>query len=246
MPVSYSKDITLLESSLGYQFRDKKLLIVALTHKSYHHENPHSAVKHNERMEFLGDSVLGSVIAETLFNADSIYEKCPCLTEADMSKIKSYLVKESVLSEVASALSLGDYIRLGKGEESTGGRLKKSILSDTVEALFGAVFLDSDYETVKSVILKLYNAKVASAISNKEGYDFKSEFQEKCQNIFGSLPEYSIIKQEGADHKKVFTAEVRVNEILYGTGAGKSKKDAQMNAAKEAIDKLTLICTNNM
>jgi ribonuclease-3 len=155
-----------------------------------------------------------------------------------MSKMKSYLVKESVLFETATRLSLGKYLRLGRGEESTGGRQKKSILSDAVEALFGAIFLDSDYETAKSVILRLFSDKIDNIISKKEGYDFKSELQEKSQGLFGVLPEYRIVKQEGEEHKKVFTAEVYINGQLYGSGTGKSKKDAQMNAAKEALKKL--------
>jgi len=228
----YSKDIESLEDILGYHFKNKDLLLDALTHKSYHHENIDEAPRYNERLEFLGDSVLGLVIAESLFLND-----IP-LTEADMSKMKSYLVKESVLFETATRLSLGKYLRLGRGEESTGGRQKKSILSDAVEALFGAIFLDSDYETAKSVILRLFSDKIDNIISKKEGYDFKSELQEKSQGLFGVLPEYRIVKQEGEEHKKVFTAEVYINGQLYGSGTGKSKKDAQMNAAKEALKKL--------
>ncbi|MBI5213996.1 MAG: ribonuclease III [Nitrospirae bacterium] len=232
MPASFSKNTEKLEDSLGYRFKDKALLTDALTHKSYHHENPHDAPGHNERLEFLGDSVLGLVIAEDLFLKDAM------LTEADMSKMKSYLVKESVLFEIASRLSLGKYLRLGRGEESTGGRQKKSILSDAVEALLGAVFLDSDYKTAKSVITRLFKDKISFAVAQKEGYDFKSELQEKSQSLFAVLPEYKIVKQEGEEHKKIFTAEVYINGQLYGSGTGKSKKDAQMSAAKEALEKL--------
>lgn len=230
MHVSFSKNIEGIEGLLGYQFKVKQLLIDALTHKSYHHENPAEVIQHNERLEFLGDSVLGLVIAEELFLNE--------LTESDMSKMKSYLVKESVLFEIASIIHIGKYLRLGRGEEVTGGRQKRSILSDAVEAIFGAIFLDSSYETAKSVILKLFSDKIDSIISKKEGYDFKSELQEKSQSIFGNLPEYSIVKQEGEEHKKVFTAEVYINGQLYGSGIGKSKKDAQMDAAKKALKKL--------
>jgi ribonuclease-3 len=226
----FQKNIEDIEGLLGYQFKVKQLLIDALTHKSYHHENPAEAIQHNERLEFLGDSVLGLVIAEELFLNE--------LTESDMSKMKSYLVNESVLFEIASTIHIGKYLRLGRGEEVTGGRQKRSIISDAVEAVFGAIFLDSNYETAKSVILKLFSDKVDSIISKKEGYDFKSELQEKSQSIFGILPEYRIVKQEGEEHKKVFTAEVYINGRLYGSGIGKSKKDAQMNAAKKALKKL--------
>lgn len=232
MPAYYSEDIERLERSLGYQFSNKNLLLDALTHKSYHHENPDEAPNYNERLEFLGDSVLGLVIAESLFSHHIL------LTEADMSKMKSYLVRELVLFEIASRLLLGDYLRLGRGEEASGGRQKKSILSDAVEALFGAIFLDSDYNTAKSVILRLFVDKIDSIISKKEGYDFKSELQEKSQSLFGMLPEYRIVKQEGEEHKKIFTAEVYINGQFYGRGIGRSKKDAQMNAAKEALEKV--------
>ncbi|GER92417.1 ribonuclease III [hot springs metagenome] len=232
MPACYSENIEMLEDLLGYRFNNKELLLDALTHKSYHHEKPDKAPRYNERLEFLGDSVLGLVIAESLFCYNIL------LTEADMSKMKSYLVKESMLFEIASRLSLGKYLRLGRGEESTGGRQKKSILSDAVEALFGAIFLDSDYKTAKSVILRLFSDKIDRIISKKEGHDFKSELQEKSQSLFGILPEYKIVKQEGEEHKKIFTVEVYINGQLYGGGTGKSKKDAQMNAAKEAIKKL--------
>ncbi|MCL4457797.1 MAG: ribonuclease III [Nitrospirae bacterium] len=232
MPASFSKNTEKLEDSLGYRFKNKALLTDALTHKSYHHENPQSALRYNERLEFLGDSVLGLVIAEDLFLKDDV------LTEADMSKMKSYLVKESVLFEIASRLLLGKYLRLGRGEESTGGRQKRSVLSDAVEALLGAVFLDSDYDTARSVITRLFKEEISSALFKKEGCDFKSELQEKSQSLFTVLPEYKIVKQEGEEHKKVFTAEVYINGQLYGSGTGKSKKDAQMSAAKEALEKM--------
>lgn len=221
-----------LEAQLGYKFRDRRLFSEALTHKSFQHENTGGQSAHNERLEFLGDSVLGLVIAETLFKAEGI------LDEAEMSKMKSYLVNKSVLHDVAAGLSLGDYISLGRGEESTGGRQKRSILADTLEALLGAVFLDSNYETVRSLILRLYKEKIPDVIEKKEGYDFKSELQERCQALFGTLPDYRIVKQEGEEHRKVFTAEVSIKENIYGRGTGKSKKEAQMLAAKEALEKI--------
>jgi ribonuclease-3 len=232
MPAFFSENTEELEDVLGYNFKDRKLLSEALTHRSYHHENPSEAVSYNERLEFLGDSVLGMIIAEALFTNEA------SLTESDMSKMKSYLVKESVLFEISSKLSFGRYLRLGRGEESTGGRHKRSILSDAVEALFGAIFLDSDYNTTKSIVLKLFIDRINSVIAKKEGYDYKSELQEKSQSIFSILPEYRIVKQEGEEHKKVFTVEVYINSNLYGSGTGKSKKDAQMSAAKEALQKI--------
>jgi ribonuclease-3 len=232
MPVSFSEHTEGPEHFIKYRFRRKDLLIQALTHKSYHHENPDGDVPDNERLEFLGDSVLGLAIAEILFSEN------PFLTEADMSKMKSYLVNKSVLSDIAATLSLGGYLKLGRGEETTGGRLKKSVLADALEAIFGAIFLDSDYRTVKSVIRELFQQKIANVVAKKEGYDFKSELQEKCQGIFGKLPEYRIVRQEGEEHKKIFTIEAYIQGELCGIGIGKSKKEAQMAAAKEALSKI--------
>ncbi|MEW5746686.1 MAG: ribonuclease III [Nitrospirota bacterium] len=232
MPVSSSEYTKEIEEILGYSFKNKKLLLTALTHKSFHHENAGKVKTHNERLEFLGDSVLGLIIAEMLY----LHERP--LSEAEMSKMKSYLVKEAVLFEMASRLALGKYLRLGKGEESTGGRSKRSVLSDAFEAVVGALFLDSDYATARSVILKLFIDKIPAVLSRQEGYDCKSELQEKCQSIFGLLPEYRIVKQEGEEHRKVFTAEVYINGCLYGSGTGKSKKEAQMAAAKGALERI--------
>jgi len=235
MPVSFSKntsDPSGLQELLGYRFRTPQLFSEALTHRSFQHEHSRGQSVHNERLEFLGDSVLGLVIAETLFLEDGL------LNEAEMSKMKSHLVNKMVLYEIAAGLSLGEYVMLGRGEESTGGRQKRSILVDTLEALFGAVFLDSDYATVKALILRLYRERIRVVIAKKDGYDFKSELQERCQAAFGILPEYRIVKQEGEEHRKVFTAEVYVTEILFGRGTGKTKKEAQMLAAEKALDKM--------
>jgi ribonuclease-3 len=232
MPALFSENTGPIEESLGYLFNNRKLLLAALTHKSYHHENPGENREHNERLEFLGDSVVGLVIAEKLFLNEELF------SEADMSKMKSYLVKEAVLYQVASKLSLGSYLLLGKGEETSGGRQKKSVLSDALEAILGAIFLDSDYETVRSVMVRLFSDEIPAVIMRKEGHDYKSELQEKCQGLFGVLPEYRIVKLEGEEHRRVFTAEVRINKQMYGSGTGKSKKEAQMAAAKEALDRL--------
>ncbi|MCI0468560.1 MAG: ribonuclease III [Nitrospirae bacterium] len=232
MPVSYLKNIEELEGLIGYKFKNKKLLLTALTHKSYYHESPDKKSDHNERLEFLGDSVLGLVIAEDLYKQKNI------LSESEMSKIKSCLVKESALFEIANMVSLGNRLRLGKGEDSTGGRHKRSILSDAVEALLGAIFLDSDYNNARSVILRLFRDRDSNVIRKQKDDDSKSELQERCQKIFGVLPEYRIVKQEGEEHKKVFTVEVYIDGRMFGKGAGKSKKAAQMTAAREALKEL--------
>jgi ribonuclease III len=224
-------DISHLENSLGYCFRDKKIFLEALTHKSFFHENPDKADAYNERLEFLGDSVLGFVIVEYLFLSD--YK----LTESVMAKTKSYLVKESVLSEIANEIFLGKYLRLGKGEEVTGGRKKRSLLADAVEALLGAVYIDGGYEKARSLIIRLFREKIDTIIRSGEFHDFKTELQEKTQLLFSTIPEYKIIRQEGAEHKKLFTIEVYIEGERYGHGTGKSKKEAETLAAKEALQK---------
>lgn len=230
----FKDDISELENKLDYHFRDKKLLIEALTHKSFYHEHPDKAEAYNERLEFLGDSVLGLVIVEYLF---LLKEKLP---ESIMAKTKSYVVKEAVLSEIAKNISLGKYLRLGKGEQSTGGRTKRSLLADAMEAVLGAVYIDSDYEGAKRLILRLLKDKIDYIINSGEFHDFKTELQEKSQLIFSTIPEYKIVKQEGEEHNKFFTVEVYIAGKKFGTGSGRSKKEAEMNAAKEALTKLEI------
>jgi len=228
------KDIADLEKRFSYVFKNRKLLTEALTHRSFYHENPDKSITHNERLEFLGDSVLGFVIVEYLFSSDKEF------TESIMAKIKSYLVKESILSEIADSISLGKYLKLGKGEEATGGRAKKSILADTIEALLGAIYLDGGYKKVKAVVLKLFRKEIDTLMDSTRFYDFKTELQEKTQLLFGVLPEYRVVKQEGEEHEKVFTIEVFIEGKKFGKGSGKSKKEAQTLAAREALSQLSL------
>jgi ribonuclease-3 len=227
-----NNDIAAFEDHLGYRFKNKSVLIEALTHRSFYHENPDKAENYNERLEFLGDSVLGFVMVEALFS----YERR--LSESVMAKTKSYLVKESVLSEIANTIALGKYLRLGKGEEATGGRTKRSLLADAVEAVLGAVYLDGGYEKSQELILRLFKEKIDAIISSGDFHDFKTELQEKTQMLFSVIPEYQMIKQEGEEHRKTFTVEVYIAGELFGTGCGKSKKEAETIAAREALKKL--------
>lgn len=228
----HSQDISELENNLGYSFRDESLLAEALTHRSYYHENPDKPGNYNERLEFLGDSVLGFVIVEYLFLSNNK------LSEAVMAKTKSYLVKEAILSEIAGSISLGKFLMLGKGEEATGGRTKRSLLADAFEALLGALYLDGGYERARDLILRLFREKIDAIMGSGQFHDFKTELQEKTQQLFSTIPEYKIIKQEGAEHKKIFTVEVYISGERFGKGAGKSKKEAETLAAKEALKKL--------
>ncbi|HMK44467.1 MAG TPA: ribonuclease III [Dissulfurispiraceae bacterium] len=230
MPQSFSRNTAELEAVLDYRFRNAVHLEEALTHKSYQHENTDISHSYNERLEFLGDSVLGLVVAETLFCIEQSF------TEADMSKLKAYLVNRTVLHEIGSELQIGKYLRLGRGEESTLGRQKQSILANAVEALIGALFLDSDYPSAKRVILRLYGSRISEAVSKRAWYDYKSALQERCQSEFGVLPEYYVVRQEGEEHRKIFTVEVFIKGEPSGCGVGRSKKDAQMAAAREALE----------
>jgi ribonuclease-3 len=223
---------TEIENILGYSFKNRRILMTALTHRSFFHENPDKAHDYNERLEFLGDSVLGFVIVEYLYLSDSR------LAESTMAKAKSYLVKEAVLSEIAASLSLGRYLRLGKGEEATGGRTKKSLLADAVEALFGAVYLDGGYENARQLILGLFRDKIDYVLMSGKFHDFKTELQEKTQTLYASIPEYLIVDQQGKEHSKIFTVDVYIEGSKFGTGFGKSKKEAETNAAHEALRKL--------
>jgi len=226
-----------LENSLAYHFKDKKLVLEAVTHRSFHHENADKTSSYNERLEFLGDSVLGLVVVEYLFKLDKYY------SEATMSKIKSYLVKEAVLSDVAESISLGAHLRLGKGEKETGGRGKKSILADAMEAVFGAIYIDGGYERARDAVLRLLQGRIDTAISSEQFFDFKTDLQEESQVRFGSLPRYVTVKQEGEEHMKIFTVEVYIKGDMLGRGRGRNKKEAETNAAKEALLKIKAVKT---
>lgn len=221
-----------VSAGLGYAFKDKRLLEEALTHKSYYHENRETAHDHNERLEFLGDAVLGLIIVEDLFLQEKQY------SESVLAKVKSYLVSEKVLAESAASMSLGKYILLGKGEESTGGREKKSILADALESIIGAVYLDSGFEETKRFVLGFFREKIKRALASGEFFDYKTELQEKTQFLFGTLPEYKVIRQQGEEHKRIFTVAVYLNDEMLGTASGRRKKEAETLAAKMALEKI--------
>jgi ribonuclease-3 len=155
-----------------------------------------------------------------------------------MAKTKSYIVKQAVLSDIAASLSLGSYLRLGKGEDASGGRLKKSLLADAVEAIIGAVYLDAGFKKTREFVLNLFREKIDSIIHSGEFQDFKTELQEQTQHFFNMVPEYRVIRQEGKEHRKIFTVEVYVSGEKYGSGTGKNKKEAETHAAREALGRL--------
>ncbi len=217
----------MLEKNIEYVFKNKELLQNALTHKSCSVKG--SGIKNNERLEFLGDSILGFCVAEYLYNH---YGE---LAEGELTKVRSMVVCEKALFRVANGISLGEYMRLGKGEEHTDGRKRPSILSDAMEAVFAAIFLDSDIDTVKKIIIKLIEPEIKAAVKSRDYRDYKTLLQEVTQKDRGSSPEYTVIKEEGPDHDKKFTVQVSVRGKVLATGRAGSKKEAEKNAAKQAM-----------
>ncbi len=223
-----------LEKKLGYSFGDDKLLSEALTHKSFAHEARAGVPSHNERLEFLGDSVIGLIVVEYLFQLKDRYP------ESVLARMKSYLVSEAVLAAVAGTISLDRFLYLGKGEESTGGRGKKSILSDALEAVIGAVYLDGGLEKARQIVLRFFGDTIDHAIESGEFYDYKTELQEKTQLLCGRLPEYRVIRQQGEEHDRIFTVAVYLDGRELGSATGKRKKEAETLAAKKALEKLAI------
>ena len=217
-----------LEAKLGYTFHDRALLENALTHSSYANEN-HSPGGSNERLEFLGDSILGMVTAEYL------YQTHPDLPEGDLTRKRAALVREESLVEVADRLDLGSYLRLGRGEDHGGGRERSSIRADAVEAVLAAVFLDGGLDEAAKIIRRFILDKEAEKAASR---DFKTALQELVQRESGQVLTYRLTGETGPDHTKVFTVAVDLNGKAVGEGQGHSKKEAEQMAAKAAIEKL--------
>ncbi len=223
-------DYRALREALGNPPLDPELLDRAMTHRSYAYEN--GGVPTNERLEFLGDSVLGVVVTETL------YLTHPDLSEGRLAKLRAAVVNARALAEVARGVGLGDHIKLGRGEEATGGRHKASILSDTVEAVIGAVHLSGGLEAAAVTIHRLFDPLMEAAADLGAGLDWKTSLQELTAELGLGVPEY-VIEDDGPDHMKTFTAQVRVGDGLYGQGMGRSKKEAEQGAAETAYGDLS-------
>ena len=232
MRASSSKNLANLESSLGYKFKKKSLLKEAITHKSYAHEKQKGVLSFNERMEFLGDSVLELIISEYIFTSHPEY------TEADLSRIKSYTVQEATLAETAQNIDIGKHLLLGKGEELTGGRAKSSLLADAFEALLAAIYLDGGYKKARDFIHRHLIHKTDELSTKKFIFDFKTKLQEVAQAQFNVLPKYIVHKEEGPEHKKTFEVKVFINDDYLGLGKGKTKKAAAQKAAETALKKI--------
>jgi len=218
-----------LRDALGDPTLDAELLERALTHRSYAYE--HGGLPTNERLEFLGDSVLGVVVTETL------YRTHPDLSEGHLAKLRAAVVNARALAGVGRKIRLGTYIKLGRGEDTTGGRDKASILSDTVEAVIGAIHLSGGLESSAQVVHLLFDPLIEAASALGAGLDWKTSLQELSAEHGLGVPEY-LIADEGPDHMKTFTAQVRVGDKRYGNGVGRSKKEAEQAAAETAYGEL--------
>lgn len=221
-----------LEKKLNYTFRDPGLLHEALSHSSYANEHRSAGRRSNERLEFLGDSVLGFVTAEFLF------VQHPDLPEGDLTRIRAALVCEQSLYEVARKLDLGAYLKLGRGEEAGGGRQRTSILADATEAVFAAVYLDGGIGAASDLIHRvLLDAEKEEAVEERRR-DYKTALQELIQRQADQVLSYRMIGEEGPDHDKTFRAQVLLNDQPVGTGSGHSKKEAEQSAAKDALSRM--------
>lgn len=226
-------ELSELMTKLSYSFTDPSLLNTALTHSSYV-KGENRASTHNERLEFLGDAVLELCVSEYL------YLNYPHMNEGMMTRTRSRAVYEPALYEAAKGIDLGKYIRLSHGEEHTGGRDKPSILSDALEAVIGALFLDGGLECAKAFVLTFAESSVEAAVKSVSAKDYKTLLQEYVQHHHSGELEYTVIGINGPDHKRVFTMQVSIGGVVYGFGSGGTKQEAGQNAAKATLELLNL------
>lgn len=220
-----------LEKILGVEFKDKKLLIQALTHRSYLNENPEDSYGNNERLEFLGDAVLELIVSDFLFKR---FKEKP---EGEMTNLRAALVNEENLSKRAEDISIDKYILLSRGEIKESEKAKKSILADTLEAIIGAIYLDEGMGVARGFVKDKILVNIEE-FTKKNLKDFKSRFQEEAQSQYGITPIYKVLKEWGPDHDKEFVSGVFLDDELIAKGKGSSKQEAEEGAAQEALDKL--------
>ncbi|MBN1836558.1 MAG: ribonuclease III [Spirochaetales bacterium] len=221
------KELHLFQRHAHVRFRSLEFLNLAFSHRSYANEQG-GAVDNNEKLEFFGDSVLGLVVSEHLVLA------LPDRSEGDLAKIKSFVVSEDSLSEIARRVRLDNFILIGKGEEYSGGRSKKAIMADALEAVIGAYYLDSGFKAVRSFIRELLIPEIEKVLADQHKKDYKTLLQEYVQKRFKSYPHYRVVQRKGPDHNKTFWIEVSVGKKTYGPGSGKNKKEAEQEAASIA------------
>ena len=233
MSVVPTEAASAFQQSLGYTFRDRDLLERALTHKSYSNENREVRSPNNERLEFLGDAVLGFVVGEI------IYRSFPNLQEGALSKIKAHLVSANMLAGKARGLGIGRFLRMGAGEARSGGAEKSSLLADAFEAIVAAVYLDGGLAATEALLQRVFGPEVSGIdIGDLSFHDYKTTLQETAQSLGLPLPDYRVIEESGPDHEKAFVVELAWDGEPFARGTGASKREAQRKAAKEALKKL--------
>lgn len=219
-----------LEKTINYTFKNKNLLKNAFIHRSYLNEHKNFPLSSNERLEFLGDSVLSLITSVYLF------KNYPYLKEGEYTEIKSVIVKAESLAQAAKSIGINKYLFLSKGEEKMNGRNNKNILADSFEALIAAIFLDSNFENAYQFVVKyLFKSKLDKIVKNKEYQPYKSKLQEAIQAKYKKLPEYRVLEEKGPEHKRIFKVGVFFNDKKIGEGTGLSKKEAEEQAAKKAF-----------
>ena len=231
MEIQRREELRDLEEAMGYLFENPTLLDRALTHKSYANEKG-VGVADNERLEFLGDAVLGLVVSHLLF------EVRPPLSEGTMSKIRAFLVSEQTLERVARTFDLGRLLRLGKGEDRTGGRDKASILAGAFEALVAAIYLDGGFELAFQFVDAIFRPILREEGAGALERDYKTRLQEFCQARYGKAPSYRLVGEWGPDHDKTFEVEIQLGNRTLGKGRGRNKKEAEQRAAQDALELL--------
>lgn len=224
------KNLSELETKLGVTFINKKLLSTALTHRSYLNENHSEEIENNERLEFLGDAVLELITTEYLFLQH------PQRPEGELTSFRSALVKTTSLGDTALELTIGEYIFMSKGEEVTGGRARPYILANTFESILGAIYLDQGYKSARQFVIEKLFPKLDEIIENRLDIDSKSKLQELSQEVLNYTPVYELKSAIGPDHDKEFVMSVKIVNRVFGEGRGKSKQEAEQNAAQYALD----------
>ena len=225
-------DINELQKILGVSLNRPALLEQSLVHSSFINENPASSLGHNERLEFLGDAVLDFIVA------DKLYQDFPGLSEGEMTKHRASLVRRDTLAHIARVIKLGDFLYMGKGEESSGGRNKAPNLAGALEAVIAAVYLDLGITVAGDMVIGLLAEEWKKLASPGSGIDYKSKLQELAQSKYQATPVYRLVSETGPDHNKMFTVEVMVNKKILGRGTGKSKKLAETEAARLALERI--------
>lgn len=224
--------VTELESAIDYRFRDRNILNEALTHRSFLNEAEEKGIKDNERLEFFGDAVIDFFLSHLLL------ERFPASREGDLTRVRASLVAEENLGSLARRIGLGMYLRLGRGEEKSGGREKRSILADAYEALIAAVYLDGGHSPVKRLVESHFGPLLEGGPAVSLARDSKTEFQELAQAVRGTVPRYVHREPTGPDHDRIFAVSVFIGEDCFGEGAGKTKKEAEQAAARAGLDRL--------